>query len=67
MAELSTDFYSAEGKTLQVVSKDSNSQTCPFQKQDLAEGGSATPMCTDRVKQNTSKSRSWFMLLNRDE
>lgn len=67
MAAVGTEFYSAEDKKLQVFSKDSNFHTCPFQKEDLAECGSAIPMCTDRVKRNTSKPRSWFILLNRGE
>lgn len=66
MAAVGTEFYSAEDKKLQVFSKDSNSHTSPFQE-DLADCGSAIPMCTDRVKQNTSKPRSWFILLNRGE
>lgn len=65
MAVVSTEFYSATDKTLQVISKENNSQTCPFQEEDLAECGSTSQVCTDRLKQNTSKPKSWFMWLNR--
>lgn len=41
---VSTEFYSAKGKNLQVILKDNNSQICPFQEEDLAECGPTISM-----------------------